>query len=109
MCSLLNTLALMESESKEEFMEYLDGRDNIINFVIGELCFLGMFGFLIYAFWVIHSNFGILHHKKVYDKHYILYEGIRTDEYHRAMYNIYFMLRRLITVAILIFLQQPFF
>ena len=37
-------------------------------------------------------------------------DGVRTDNFHRSMYNLYFILRRFLTACVLVWLRfNPFF
>ena len=57
MCSCLNTLILYRSKSWEEVLEYVTGRDNIMNFCISAVVVLWIFYFPILSYKIIHDNF----------------------------------------------------
>jgi len=110
LCAFLNALALIESTSPEDFSEFFTGRDNLINQFFAAIGLFLTFTFPPYVYWIIRSKFSRLADKEVREVHGIFYEGIKVDTMNNAQYNTYFMLRRLVTVSVLIFMPSlPFF
>ena len=63
----------------------------------------------IYSYVSIKRNFGNLQNRKVKEKYEVFYSGIRTNSMIRAQYNTWFLLRRVATVCLLVFVDIPFF
>lgn len=109
LCTVLNTYTLCRSSDKAELLSFFTGTSNILNNIIGSVCMLLVLYFPIYSFRVIKGNFGNLQTKKIKDRYEIFYDGIRTNTMLRAQYNTIFLLRRFITVLVLVFWNHPYF
>lgn len=109
MCTTLNMYALCQSKDWADFMGFFTGAANIQNNVISSVCMILVVIFPFYSYRIIKQNFGKLQMKQTKERYEIFYEGIRTNSLIRAQYNTLFMVRRAITVLILVFLDHPYF
>ena len=109
MCTCMNTLAVYRSKDSADFMENLHGRDNILNFVICAICVVWIFYFPIFVYNIIRRNYNNLDRREIKREYKIYYEDLRTENFHSANYNTYFLIRRFITVYVLVFMTRPIF
>mgnify|MGYP006893271306 CR=1 FL=1 len=109
-CSMLNTIALGEAISQGNIYEHFSTTSNICVSVITLLYDLALIIFPIYAYLVIKKNFNNLSTKTTTDKYGFYYEDINLGSMITAQYNIIFMVRRLLTALLLVFMYDlPFF
>ena len=109
-CTMINVLALCQAETSEEFNSFfatpLDAACSTISIVLSLL-------FIVYPIWgalKIRFNQGNLDSKKCRKELGPLLDEIKLDSYHSSMYNVYFMIRRLLTGFGLVILRyHPFF
>ena len=71
---------------------------------------IAIFVFPCYGFYIIICNFKKLDKKETKDKVGIFIDNIKLDNKHRVMFNVYFLCRKLLTVLVLVFMDDfPFF
>ena len=105
-CSFINMIALIEALDIDI---YFKRRSDWICSAITIFYSAAVFMFPVYVAVVILKNFDKLDTKKVSEHHGIYYDECRTTSRVTALYNVIFMLRRLITTAVLIFLRDHAF
>jgi len=106
-CSFINLIALVETT---EIGLFFKRRDDFISSVITIVYVAAIFMFPVYVSVMILRNFAQLEENRVKEQHGIFYDGVNTKTRGQALYNVFFMMRRLATVAVLIFFRDvPFF
>lgn len=71
-----------------------EGWSDVANELVAILYSTLMFAFPYWSYMAIRNNFKRLDEKDVIEKYGMLYEDMRTNDYHAAHYNNYFMWRR---------------
>ena len=108
--TLINIIAMIKSGQSGNIEEFFDSP---IEIVCSVLVFLMIILFIIYPIYgavMIHKNQGYLWTKKAQVTLKPFLEGLKLHSYHPSMYNVYFLIRRLITAFILVISQNfPFF
>jgi hypothetical protein len=110
-CTFINVLALQHAlQMGLTTALYFTRFDDRLNTVVTLFHLLSVFIFPVYVAYTILANFDQLDTKKVTETHGIFYDGCHTKTRGQALYNVLFMLRRLLTVLVLIFIREvPFF
>jgi len=108
-CAFLNSVAFYTFYQEGKIDLFYDTGPNIWNTSSAAVFFVIAFIYPLWLFLVIKKNFDKLDTKEVSNKYGVFYEGINTQEYHSAQYNTYFMLRRLFTIATIIFMYNYYF
>ena len=102
-------MAFYASVDWQDFLVYFATPQDTVNGVIAIIGFVLSFAFPLWVFSRIHSNFSKLHTKHMDDLYGTFLDGNRVDDYHSAQYSGYFMVRRLFTCAIIIFMKDWYF
>jgi hypothetical protein len=111
MCALLNMLAFAEKVNGEyKFYQFWSTSDDILCSVLTIIYTVFLIGFPVYGHIQILKYLGSLHKPEHVETIGVFYEDNRINTKWRAMYNIIFLQRRLLTVLVLIYIETtPFF
>lgn len=111
MCSLLNVLAFFEKRGgKYDFYDFWQTRDDIVCSILAIVYAIIIMAFPFYGYKQITKNFKQLSRKEVQMTIGIFYEDNRTNTEWRALYNIFFLYRRMFSVGVLVYIENyPFF
>ena len=96
----------LQSQNFDEFKSFFLNPVDLGNSVITICCLVLVFAFPLWVGSRIHVNFEKLNTKEVKDRYGVFTDSLKCDDYHVAQYNVYFMMRRLVTCAIVIFLPN---
>ena len=106
-CAMLNTLGYYDQRDDwSKLVAFFDTWDDFINSMITIAGFFFTFIFPVWVGWKLHKNFGRLHKPEVQDQCGVFIEGYNYNKYHSAMYNFYFMVRRAVTLSIIMLMWQ---
>jgi len=109
-CALLNDYAFFESYFNKDWREFWQGYPNIMCSSITMIYTVLVFVFPLWGLYGICKNFGNLQDPVVDSKIGMFYRDNRTQYMHQALYNIVFLVRRGLSVMILIYMvDTPFF
>jgi hypothetical protein len=101
--TLINIIAMVDSIQLGILGQFFSTPLEITSSVLVFIIVFTFFVYPIYGAVSIHKNQGRLHLKKV--KVYLspFLQGLKLNNYHATMYNVYFLLRRFMTAWILVF------
>ena len=107
---ILNVITLTRASQIGNFGDFFGSRDNIL---CSSITIVYCIALVIFPFWMyltIKKNFKTLRFKGTQERYGFLYEGVKTENAIHAYYNVLFIIRRLLTALVLIFmLEYPFF
>ena len=102
MCTFLNVMAFSQAKNLSELIEYFSTIDDLLCSMLTCLTFILI---LIFPFWAamsIKNNFGSLDSKKTRQLYGPLYEDIKTNSLNCALYQVFFVARRLIITVLFV-------
>ena len=109
-CTMINILALYQTKNNQEFKSFFE---TPLDATCSTMALIYSFLFFAYPIWgavKIVMNQGKLGQKKIKDELGPLLDGIKLDHFHTSMYNIYFLVRRLLTgIGLVVLRYHPFF
>ena len=109
MCAMLNFLSFYTNKNYT-MGDYFGTFDDILCSMITLVYFVLIFVFPVWGYKLITENMDDLEKPEIKDKVEVFIDEVKTDTRHRALYNIYFLSRRLFTVIVLVFIPHlPFF
>jgi hypothetical protein len=107
---ILNLIAFAEASKIGNLNEHFGSFTNVLNSSLTIFYGLALVLFPLNAYLMMKFNSKFLHLKQFKDKYGLYYEGMKLTEAKFYNYNIFFMIRRLVTVLVLIFVREtPFF
>jgi hypothetical protein len=109
-CFFLNAILLYRvKDDPQELNEYFTGFPNNLSSYTTLIYGIALIIFPIYGYIVIRCWLKSLEKEEMKANHGFLYEDIKTNKFSTALFNITFLIRRVITVLILIFVgDYPF-
>jgi hypothetical protein len=90
----------------DQFHLFFVGPANIMNSVLTIFYVFTLLSYLIYSHSMVAKNFKDIEKKHVANKLEPFIEGTNHGSFHGAMFNVYFMYRKLLTVLILVLLEK---
>jgi len=109
-CAFLNTIAFKDAIKQSLLHEHFSTLSNIWVSLTTVFYDLALIIFPLYAYFLIRDNFATLSTDNTMNKFGIFYEGMSLRTKMSSMYNVIFMLRRLLTAIVLVFMTElPFF
>ena len=109
-CSFINLTALWGCNNYTEFRVYFSTPSDFACSVITIFYTLVMPVFPVYGAIMIYYNRDRLEKKKVQEHLGVYLEGVRLDQMNSALFNVFFLIRRLLTgFVIVIFSEHPYF
>ena len=103
---LANIIAWLECEDLGEFALYFSTPADILNSVVTIIVLIGLIYFPIWIFMKVYSNREDLENPEFQEELAWLFEDIRATEMSSALYQFFFILRRLYLAIILTFFPQ---
>ena len=108
-CALMNFLSFYTNE-EYNLGDYFHTVDDVFCSVITFVYFMLIIIFPVWGYKLIVNNQEDLENPDIADKIDVFIEDVRTDTKHRSLFNIYFLVRRLFSVIVLIYMDSlPFF
>lgn len=102
-CAVLGSLQIKEYLDQGLMGDYLSNFTNCLEFGLTVFFTLGLVGFPLYFYIKLNTNFNILDTIMFQKSYASMIEGLQTNYKSQAFYNLFFMVRRLITVIVLVF------
>lgn len=107
MCAALGLLAFVDEGVK--FTDFWQTIDDSVNSSVSILYSIFVVAALFWFFSIITRNLKSLKLSKMTKKYGVLYSDNKFNTLARALYTVFFLWRRFMTVMILVFIDKPFF
>lgn len=104
--AILGFIAIQQSKNGEEFINWFSSTGDILNSVMTISMFATIFLLPIINRVIVRKNFLTLNDEETLEKYGVYYRDYKTDTFERASFGAYSLLRRLLIVCILIYMES---
>ena len=110
-CSFINVDAFLMTKNNDELKSFFtESSDDIFCSTLTLFYFVMVLAFPVFVFMILRKFQGKFDHPYIPDIVCVFMDGVKTDDYHSSMYNVYFLGRRFLTAFVLVWLRDyPFF